>query len=847
MRTAILMVGLAVAATACSGGDRSTQEVYTPSGPRQLPTNGVATVQLTPSRASLVLGGKTRLNALPVDGSGSPVSGLNISWKTSNAGVATVSDSGDIRAVGIGSANVTATVDNVAANATVVVSAVPVASVAVSLAANSIQVGGTTQATATTKDSTGAVLSDRLVSWSSSAPSVATVSSSGLVTGVSAGSVTITATSEGKSGAASATVTPAPVATVAVLLSPAAVSVGGASQATAVLQDAIGNVLTGRTISWSSTNTTVATVGSNGAVSVLAVGTTNIVATSEGVTGQAVLTVSTTAPPPPAPVATVAVSLGASSLTTGQTTQATAVTKDASGNVLTGRTIIWTSSNTAVATVTATGSVTAVGAGSANINATSEGQVGSASVTVSPVPVANVTVSLGSSSLTTGQTTQASAVTKDASGTVLTGRVIAWSSSNTAVATVNASGTVTAVTAGTANIVATSEGKTGSAALTVSAPAPVPVATVTVSLGTSALTTGQTTQATAVTRDASSNVLTGRVIAWTSSNTAVATVSGSGLVTAMSAGTATISAMSEGKTGTATLTVSAPPPPPPPGQGEPVYQPGVNTVIFGDTFEALTDKTALLTYDWTLERWLYNNPGNIEFPSPSGGHNSAKAVRIDYPVSSSYNDQGAVLEGNVNGGAAPYYVVEVWVRTKTGYPWRRIGGGQDGAGEKSLILNQGQSIPRMVLGAGLMPSGSPWGGKYNGQWPSSNIGFVFSFDGPGVGGTGTFWYVQNMNGATRDPVGYMNDGNWHHWTIKLTPGTFQNSTGGNGSIEMWVDGAKVLEYIGSDATRPEYNQVLVPLGQVVKLLDVGGPFNGGPSSTQGAQWKDYDDLRIWTP
>jgi len=94
-------------------------------------------------------------------------------------------------------------------------------------------------------------------------------------------------------------------------------------------------------------------------------------------------------------------------------------------------------------------------------------------------------------------------------------------------------------------------------------------------------------------------------------------------------------------------------------------------------------------------------------------------------------------------------------------------------------------------------------------------------------------------------VGYMNDGNWHHWTIKLTPGTFQNSTGGNGSIEMWVDGAKVLEYIGSDASRPEYNQVLIPRGQIVTLVDVGGPFNGGPSPAQGAQWKDYDDLRIW--
>jgi len=284
----------------------------------------------------------------------------------------------------------------------------------------------------------------------------------------------------------------------------------------------------------------------------------------------------------------------------------------------------------------------------------------------------------------------------------------------------------------------------------------------------------------------------------------------------------------------------------PPGIDEPVFQSATDLDGVNERFESYLSKTALLTYSSTLDRWLYSDPGNIEFPSSGGGHTSSNAFRINYAASSTYNDEGGVLEAGVHGGSAQYYVVEVWVRTKAGYPWRRMGASdQDGAGEKSLILNQGQSIPRMVLGAGLMPSGSPWGGKYSNQWPASDIGFVFSFDGPGVGGTGTFWYVQNMNGATRDPVGYMNDGNWHHWTIKLTPGTFQNSTGGNGSIEMWVDGAKVLEYIGSDPSRPEYNQVLVPTGQIIKSVDIGGPFNGGPSPSQGAQWKDYDDLRIW--
>jgi hypothetical protein len=126
-----------------------------------------------------------------------------------------------------------------------------------------------------------------------------------------------------------------------------------------------------------------------------------------------------------------------------------------------------------------------------------------------------------------------------------------------AVATVSGTGVVTSVAAGTAHIIATSESKSGNATVTVSLPTPVPVATVTVSLATSALTVGQTTQATATTRDANNVVLTGRTIAWSSDNTTVATVSGTGVVTAAAAGTARITATSEGKSGNATLTATS--------------------------------------------------------------------------------------------------------------------------------------------------------------------------------------------------------------------------------------------------------------------------------------------------
>ena len=71
-------------------------------------------------------------------------------------------------------------------------------------------------------------------------------------------------------------------------------------------------------------------------------------------------------------------------------------------------------------------------------------------------------------------------------------------------------------------------------------------------------TAGQSTQANATTKDASGNVLTGRTIVWTTSDPAVASVDGAGLVTALKAGTVTVTATSEGKTGSASLTVAAP-------------------------------------------------------------------------------------------------------------------------------------------------------------------------------------------------------------------------------------------------------------------------------------------------
>src|SRR5437879_979584 len=184
-------------------------------------------------------------------------------------------------------------------------------------------------------------------------------------------------------------------------------------------------------------------------------------------TAAAVLLVTCSNEGPSTTVASVTVTPPAPTVVVAGTVQLTATTKDANGSVLTGRVVTWASGTPAVATVSATGLVTGVAQGQATITATSEGQQGTAAVTVMLAPVSSVTVTPNPATVQIGQTLQLTATLKDANQNVLTGRVVTWASGNTGVATVSSTGLVTGVAQGQATITAASEGKHGTAAVTV--------------------------------------------------------------------------------------------------------------------------------------------------------------------------------------------------------------------------------------------------------------------------------------------------------------------------------------------------------------------------------------------
>ena len=508
----------------------------------------MASIDVSPHDNNVVVGQSTQLTAVLRDGTGTLLADRLIAWSSSDASVATVTSQGVVTAVAPGSATITASVDAMSASANVVVTARPASAVILSPEHVTIFSGQALQLSALVTDDRGQLLPGRPISFASSNPQIATVSSTGVVTGIAGGIVTITATSESASGSATITVTPEPVAILAVSPSTATLFVGQTLQLGIVARNAAGQSLslTGRSVSWSSSTPALTSVSSSGLVTGLAPGTGVVILTVDGRQASATLSVTLV------PVASVVISPTAPTVTVGQTVQLTATSMSATGQPLAGRLTTWSTSAGTVATVSSSGLVTGVAAGSAVITATSEGKSAATTVTVQP-PIASITVSPTISNLNVAWTATLTATARSANGVPIAGVQFTWSSSNTSIATVSPAGVVTGVAPGNVTISASAGGKTGTAAITVQL---APVNRIVVTPANPSVKVNNTVQLTATVYDAQNNVLTGRTVTWNSSNTNRATVNSTGLVTGKATGTATISASSGGKSGSTAVTVT---------------------------------------------------------------------------------------------------------------------------------------------------------------------------------------------------------------------------------------------------------------------------------------------------
>lgn len=214
---------------------------------------------------------------------------------------------------------------------------------------------------------------------------------------------------------------------------------------------------------------------------------------------------------------------------------------DCKGNSIRNKKISFSSSNTAVATVTTEGNVIAVGIGGASVSAVADGKSASVQVTVTPEAAANVTITPSTLTLRRTNTRQLTATARNNQNTIITGRTFRWGSSNSSIVSVDQNGLLTALTPGTVVISAEADQTSGSASVTVTE---IPIGSCSLAPATSKLTVSQSVVQAVTLRDTANNVISslGRNIAWTSDNEIAATVSGSGVVTARKAGTARITA-----------------------------------------------------------------------------------------------------------------------------------------------------------------------------------------------------------------------------------------------------------------------------------------------------------------
>ena len=325
---------------------------------------------------------------------------------------------------------------------------VPVSSVSLSPQDLVITEGETRQMTATVYPSNASVKSVR---WWTSSASVATVSSSGVVTAVSEGSATITVTTEDGSytAACRVTVKRRVINVTGVSLNKTSVTLtkGETSQLTATVSP---SNATNPSVSWKSSSTSVATVSSSGLVKAADGGTATITVTTED--GNYTATCKVTVK---VPVTGVSLDKTDLSLTEGDTYQLSATVSPSNA---TNKTVSWKSSATSVATVSSNGLITAIAQGSATITVTTEdgGYSASCRVTVNKktISVTGVSVSPTSLTLTEGDTYQLSTTVSPSNAM---NKNVRWTSNATSVATVSSNGLITAKAQGSATITVTTE------------------------------------------------------------------------------------------------------------------------------------------------------------------------------------------------------------------------------------------------------------------------------------------------------------------------------------------------------------------------------------------------------
>lgn len=413
------------------------------------------------------VGDTATFRAVAAGASGSP----SFFWNSLDAPAAVIAAAGDsarVEALAPGTARVVVAAGPRVDTLSLVV--LPqVDSIAVAPAADTaFALGAQVTFTATAFDAGGAPVPGVTgFAWSSSDTTVARSLGGGVFQALGVGDVVVTAAAPRDptvTATAALRVVQLP-ASVALTPDSTSVVVGDSAQLAAVVADANGFAIPGATVAWTSRAPAVVSVGATGRVKALAPGATWIVGTA-GTAADSTRVVATQT------VASVVVTPDSLAFTAfGDSAALALAATDALGNPIPSPATTWLSRNSAVATVSAAGMVTATGNGGTWVVGTSGGVSDSARVSVAQA-VSSIAVTLAPDTLDVGGAAAAAAVARDANGNVVAGAPVAWSSTDPAVATVDAAGTVGAVGYGSAWIRGASGAAADSALLSVLPTAP---------------------------------------------------------------------------------------------------------------------------------------------------------------------------------------------------------------------------------------------------------------------------------------------------------------------------------------------------------------------------------------
>ena len=468
----------------------------------------------------------------------------SVSWISTNESIATVDNSGKVTAVKDGETTITATAGEKSATCKVVVQKKVIAVESVELSYELLELvegdSKTLSAIVKPDDAT-----DKSVTWTSSNSGVATVKD-GVVTAIREGEATITAKAGDKSATCKVVVSKKIIAVESITLNKTELSlVEGNTEtliATVTPDDA-----TDKTVTWTSSNTSVALV-KDGVVTAVKEGEATITAKAGDKSATCKVVVSKKI------IAVESVVLNKTELTLSESESeilsATILPEDA-----TDKSVSWESSDKTVATVDGDGRVTAIKKGEALITAKVGEKSASCKVTVQSKVIAVESIELNQSelSLYEGDTATLTATVKPDNAT---DKTVTWTSSNSSIVMVDSDGLVKAISKGSATITASAGGVSAMCSVTVR---DVTVAVTGVSLDVTMfnLEIGKTATLIATVRPSNA---TNKDVTWSSSDTSIASVSSSGVVTGKAEGTATITVKTKdgAKTATCWVTVVSP-------------------------------------------------------------------------------------------------------------------------------------------------------------------------------------------------------------------------------------------------------------------------------------------------